>query len=195
MLLLGLMFGDPVLLADSTGHQFTLPGPHRTLLWKSRLSRASSGGPKEWGSKITTGSIVLCSQFFTCSNPRVDRCSNPFLGTPLVPLKGSWTSSACPSAGIIVIVILTMIIHIIIIFIIITTTTTTTTTTISILLCYYYRQALRPLQPEQRVSGLPPARAGAREGSKGGSQGLGVVSNNWLDRVLLSILYMLKPSC
>jgi len=28
---------DPVLMADSTGHRFTLPGPHRTLLWKSRL--------------------------------------------------------------------------------------------------------------------------------------------------------------
>ena len=28
-----------------------------------------------------------------------------------------------------------------------------------------------------------------------GSQGIGVVSNNWFDRVLLSIRYMCKPSC
>ena len=28
-----------------------------------------------------------------------------------------------------------------------------------------------------------------------GSQGMGVVSNNWLDCVLLSIVYMFKPSC
>ena len=28
-----------------------------------------------------------------------------------------------------------------------------------------------------------------------GSQGMGVVSSNWLDRVLLSTLSMFKPSC
>ena len=32
------------------------------------------------------------------------------------------------------------------------------------------------------------------EGTKG-FQGMGVVSNNWFDCVLLSIVYMLKPSC
>ena len=32
------------------------------------------------------------------------------------------------------------------------------------------------------------------EGTKG-SQGMGVVSNSCLDRVLLSILYIFKPSC
>ena len=28
-----------------------------------------------------------------------------------------------------------------------------------------------------------------------GSQGVGVVSNSWFDRALLSVLYMFKPSC
>ena len=28
-----------------------------------------------------------------------------------------------------------------------------------------------------------------------GSQGMGVISNNWFDGVVLPILYMLKPSC
>ena len=32
------------------------------------------------------------------------------------------------------------------------------------------------------------------EGARG-SQGMGVVSNNWFDRVLLPILHMFKPSC
>ena len=31
-------------------------------------------------------------------------------------------------------------------------------------------------------------------GNLRGSQGMGVVSDDWLDRVLLSILYMFKPS-
>eukprot|EP00933_Yihiella_yeosuensis_P019669 TRINITY_DN15892_c0_g1_i1.p1 TRINITY_DN15892_c0_g1~~TRINITY_DN15892_c0_g1_i1.p1 ORF type:complete len:407 (+),score=58.69 TRINITY_DN15892_c0_g1_i1:177-1223(+) len=33
----GLLFGDPVQLSDPEGNRFTLPGPHRTLLWKSRI--------------------------------------------------------------------------------------------------------------------------------------------------------------
>ena len=37
-------------------------------------------------SEVTTGLTVLYSQFFTCSNPHVDRCSTPFLGTSLAPL-------------------------------------------------------------------------------------------------------------
>ena len=43
-----------------------------------------------------------------------------------------------------------------------------------------------------RLEGAPPRRA-SRE--LRGSRGMGVVSNNWLDCVLLSILYMFKPSC
>ena len=31
--------------------------------------------------------ILFCSQFFTRSNPHVDRCSNPLPWDPLVPLK------------------------------------------------------------------------------------------------------------
>ena len=51
-------------------------------------SRGNYGGPKEWGSQVTTGLIAFefYSQFFTCSSPHVDRCSNPRpwdpLGTP-----------------------------------------------------------------------------------------------------------------
>ena len=33
------------------------------------------------------------------------------------------------------------------------------------------------------------------EGPNGGSQGMGVVSDNRFDRVSLSILYVFKPSC
>ena len=32
------------------------------------------------------------------------------------------------------------------------------------------------------------------EGTKG-SQGMGVVSSNWFDHILLSIIFMFKPSC
>ena len=32
---------------------------------------------------VTTGLTVLCSQLFACSNPRVDRCSNPLPWDPL----------------------------------------------------------------------------------------------------------------
>ena len=45
--------------------------------------KANSGGPKEWGSQVTPGLIAFCSQFFTCSSPHVDRCSNPLPGDPL----------------------------------------------------------------------------------------------------------------
>ena len=72
------------------------PGPRSSVLRaEMRCSRGNEGGPKEWGSYVATGLIVLCSQFFACSNPRVDRCSNlPW--DPLVPLKvvGSAASDA-----------------------------------------------------------------------------------------------------
>ena len=45
--------------------------------YKSRLRSVfldgTEGGPKEWGSQVTTGLIALYSQFFTCSNAHVDR--------------------------------------------------------------------------------------------------------------------------
>ena len=47
-------------------------------------SRGNYGCPKEWGSQVTTGSIVLYSQFFACSSPPVDRCSNPSPWDPLI---------------------------------------------------------------------------------------------------------------
>merc|ERR1712110_684310 len=33
----GLLFGDPVALVDYFGNSMTMPGLHRTLLWKSRI--------------------------------------------------------------------------------------------------------------------------------------------------------------
>ncbi|CAE8620721.1 unnamed protein product, partial [Polarella glacialis] len=43
----GLLFGDPVLMADPEGDNFKLPGPHRTLLWKSRISALRWSRPGE----------------------------------------------------------------------------------------------------------------------------------------------------
>ena len=40
-------------------------------------SRGNQGGPKEWGSQVTTGLIVFYSRFVACSDPHVDRCSDP----------------------------------------------------------------------------------------------------------------------
>ena len=36
---------------------------------------------------VTTGLIVFYSRLLTCSNPHVDRCSDPLPWDPLVPLK------------------------------------------------------------------------------------------------------------
>ena len=72
----------------------------------------TNGGPEEWGLQVAAGLIVFRPQFFTCSNPHVDRCSNPLPWDPLI---------------IIIIIIITIIITIIVIIIIITTTTTTST--------------------------------------------------------------------
>ena len=44
-------------------------------------------GPKEWGSQVTSGLIAFCSRFFTHSNPRVDRCSEPLSLEPVHPLE------------------------------------------------------------------------------------------------------------
>ena len=52
------------------------------------VSRGNYGGSKEWESWVTTGLIVVYSQFFTCSNPHVDRCSNPL---PWDPLSSPWS--------------------------------------------------------------------------------------------------------
>ena len=51
--------------------------------------------------------------------------------------------------------------------------------------------------PAQRIPvdpsvGRNASAGGFLEGAKG-SRGMGVVSNNWSDRALLSILYMFKP--
>ena len=50
---------------------------------RPQLLEGTKGGPKEWGSYVTTALIVFYFQCFTCSSPHVDR----FLGTPLVTLK------------------------------------------------------------------------------------------------------------
>ena len=61
----------------------------------ARRPRDSEGGPpsrfnqrvsKERGSQVTTGLVVLCSQFSTCSNSHADRCLNP---PPCDPLSSS----------------------------------------------------------------------------------------------------------
>ena len=44
---------------------------------RSHALEGTKGGPKEWGSRVTTGSIVSYSQFVTSSNPHEDRCANP----------------------------------------------------------------------------------------------------------------------
>merc|ERR1719221_224083 len=41
----GLLFGDPISLVDEVGQRFTLPGPHRTLLWKSFLMAVHRAEP------------------------------------------------------------------------------------------------------------------------------------------------------
>ena len=51
---------------------------------KKHQSKGDSGGPKEWGSQVTTGLIAIYSQFLTCSDPHIDRCSDPL---PLDPLS------------------------------------------------------------------------------------------------------------
>ena len=59
------------------------------LRFKNCPSRGNQGGPKEWGLRVTTGLIAFLSRLFVCSNPRVERCSNPLpwdpLGSPVSP--------------------------------------------------------------------------------------------------------------
>ncbi|CAE7284343.1 pom1 [Symbiodinium natans] len=43
----GLLFGDPVAIADGAGGALHLPGPHRTLLWKSRVTSLRWSVPGE----------------------------------------------------------------------------------------------------------------------------------------------------
>ena len=51
---------------------------------------------------MTTGLIAFYSQFFTCPSPHVDQCSDPLLGTPVVPLESSCSADA-PTAVMIII--------------------------------------------------------------------------------------------
>ena len=51
-----------------------------------------------------------------------------------------------------------------------------------------------PGPPCRVTTGAPWRCLTHLEGARG-SQGMGIVSNNWFDRGLLSILYMFKPSC
>ncbi|CAE7938945.1 unnamed protein product, partial [Symbiodinium sp. KB8] len=51
----GLLFGDPVLIADGAGGVLQLPGPHRTLLWKSRITSLRWSIP---GERFSTCSVA-----------------------------------------------------------------------------------------------------------------------------------------
>ena len=48
-------------------------------------------GPKEWGLWVTTDLIVVYPQFSTCSNPHVDRCSNPLPWDTLARVSSTCT--------------------------------------------------------------------------------------------------------
>ena len=58
-------------------------GRRNMLAGADYILEGTKGGPKEWGSQITTGLIVFYSQLFTCSNPHAHRCSNRLPWDPL----------------------------------------------------------------------------------------------------------------
>ena len=47
--------------------------PDRPTVAALHSSKGNWGGPKEWGSSVITGLIVVYSHFFACLIPRVDR--------------------------------------------------------------------------------------------------------------------------
>ncbi|CAK9072703.1 Probable serine/threonine-protein kinase dyrk2 (Dual specificity tyrosine-phosphorylation-regulated kinase 2), partial [Durusdinium trenchii] len=49
----GLLFGDPVAISDGAGGTMRLPGPHRTLLWKSKITTMRWSVPGERFSRCT----------------------------------------------------------------------------------------------------------------------------------------------
>ena len=69
------------------------------LVWQNE------GGPKEWGSQATAGSIVGCSQLSACSGPAADRCSSPLRWGPLSSL---WSEHATITITMIMIVTITI---------------------------------------------------------------------------------------
>ena len=64
----------------------------------SSIGENIKGVPRNGGPKAT-GLIVFYSQFSTCSNPRVDRCSNPFPWDPHSSPSNEWEHDAGPAAA------------------------------------------------------------------------------------------------
>ena len=67
------------------------PEFHRKYI-PARMStlEGSKGGPKEWGSQVTTGLIAFYSRLF--QTLMLTHAQTPFIGTPLATLRSAATA-------------------------------------------------------------------------------------------------------
>ena len=59
----------------------------------------TEGVPRNGGSLVKACLIAFYSQFFTCSNPHVDRCSNPLPWDPLSSPRSDGAYVRTPACG------------------------------------------------------------------------------------------------